>query len=97
MGGSFDQSGGHNLIEPASLGCAIITGPSDANIREDIALLGDGVGIFQVRDMAECWEKITQLLDHSDQSKILGQHALQSVRSQAGVLDSYLDEIRRFL
>ena len=45
MGGSFDQTGGHNLIEPAALGCALITGPSDSNIRDDIALLGAGIGI----------------------------------------------------
>ena len=97
MGGSFDQTGGHNLIEPASLGCAIITGPSDANIREDIALLGDGQGIFQVRDMAECWEKITLLLDDPDRSGELGQHALSVVRDQSNVLDRYLAEIAAFL
>jgi len=97
MGGSFDRTGGHNLIEPAALGCAIITGPSDSNIRNDIALLGDGVGIFQVGDIAECWEKITLLLDKPDQRKQLGQQALKAVRSQADVLDSYLAEIRPFL
>ena len=97
MGGSFDQSSGHNLIEPAALGCAIITGPSADNIREDIALLGDGVGIFQVRDMAECWRKITLLLDNPDRAKELGQHAKQVVRSQANVLNRYLAEIEPFL
>jgi len=97
MGGSFDQSGGHNIIEPAALACAIITGPSDSNIREDIALLGDGVGIFQVRDMAECWEKITLLLDNLDQSKALGEQALQAVRNQAEILDRYLTEIKFYL
>jgi len=97
MGGSFDASGGHNLIEPASLACPIITGPSDSNIREDIALLGDGTGIYQVRDMAECWEKITLLLDNPDQSKALGQHALQAVTNQPDVLDRYLVEIRPYL
>jgi len=97
MGGSFDQSGGHNLIEPASLGCAIITGPSDANIREDIALLGDEQGIFQVHDMVACWEKITLLLDDPDRSGELGQHALSVVRDQSNVLDRYLAEIAAFL
>jgi len=97
MGGSFEQSGGHNLIEPAALGCAIITGPSDTNIRDDIELLGDGSGIFQVHDMAECWDKIAYLLDHPDQSRELGQQALQAVRNQSDVLGAYLTEIRPFL
>ena len=97
MGGSFDESGGHNLIEPATLACPIITGPSDSNIREDIALLGDGIGIFQVHDMAECWEKITLLLDNPDQSRELGRHALQAVSNQSDVLDRYLTEIQPYL
>ena len=97
MGGSFDQSGGHNIIEPAALGCAIITGPSDSNIREDIALLGDGVGIYQVQDMAECWEKITLLLDNPDRLRELGDHALSTVRNQSAVLDRYLAEIQPYL
>ena len=58
MGGSFDKTGGHNLIEPASLGCAIITGPSDSNISEDIAMLGPGEGVLQVKDMAACWQAV---------------------------------------
>jgi 3-deoxy-D-manno-octulosonic-acid transferase len=61
MGGSFDNTGGHNLIEPASLGCAIVTGPSDGNIAEDIEMLGDGV--VQVEDMGACWREITRLLE----------------------------------
>ncbi len=97
MGGSFDESGGHNLIEPATLGCPIITGPSDSNIGEDIALLGDGVGIIQVCDMDQCWEKTTQLLDNPDQAKALGAQALQAVRNQPDVLVRYLAEIKPFL
>ena len=97
MGGSFDQSGGHNLIEPASLGCTIITGPSDANIREDIALLGDGVGIFQVRDMAECWEKIEYLLGNPNQARELGIQAQRAVSQRAGILEDYLNEIKPYL
>jgi 3-deoxy-D-manno-octulosonic-acid transferase len=97
MGGSFDQTGGHNLIEPAALGCALITGPSDSNIRDEITLLGDGVGIFQVDNMTGCWQKITLLLDDPRQRKQLGQQALRAFRSQTDVLDGYLAEIRPFL
>ena len=97
MGGSFDQTGGHNLIEPAVLGCAIITGPSDNNIREDISLLGNGIGIFQVRDIDECWEKVSLLLGNPDRSKALGQQAQQAVRKRSDVLENYLIEIKPYL
>ena len=97
MGGSFDQTGGHNIIEPAALGCAIITGPSDTNIREDIALLGDGEGIFQVRDMVECWEKVEYLLANPGRTREPGLQAQIAVKRRTHILDDYLAEIRPYL
>ena len=97
MGGSFDQTGGHNLIEPAALGCAIITGPSDSNIREDIDLLGDGKGIIQVPDITACWQKIEHLLANPDQAKELGKQAQQAVRQRTHILNDYLTAIKPFL
>ncbi len=97
MGGSFDHTGGHNLIEPAALACAIITGPSDDNIREDIKLLGQDKGIIQVADMDACWQVIDHLLDNPDAATRLGTAAQQVVQTQSGMLDSYLDEIKPWL
>ncbi len=97
MGGSFDQTGGHNLIEPASLGCTIITGPSDSNIRDDIELLGNGKGIIQVSSMFECWQKINTLLDNPDQTRALGNHAQQSIGETPDILNAYLAEIQPYL
>jgi len=97
MGGSFDQSGGHNIIEPAALGCPIITGPSDANIREDIELLGKGSGIIQAADIHVCWQKIEYLLSNPDQARALGNQACQAVSQKAGILEDYLTEIKPYL
>jgi len=97
MGGSFDQTGGHNIIEPAALGCPIITGPSDANIREDIELLGKGRGIIQAPDIAVCWQKIEYLLSNPDQARALGKQACQAVNQKAGILENYITEIKPYL
>ena len=97
MGGSFDQTGGHNIIEPAALGRPIITGPSDANIREDIELLGDGSGIIQAADIGVCWQKIEYLLSNPDQARELGKQACQAVSQKAGILEGYLNEIKPYL
>ena len=97
MGGSFDRSGGHNLIEPASLGCAIITGPSDANIREDIELMGKGSGIIQVTDITACWQNIEYLLGNPNQARELGIQAHRAVSQRAGILEDYLNEIKPYL
>jgi len=95
MGGSFDQTGGHNLIEPASLGCAIITGPSDSNIINDIQLLGDA--IIQVKDMAACWKQVGILLADPTQATVLGQKALEVIKGESDVLENYLTEIKPYL
>jgi 3-deoxy-D-manno-octulosonic-acid transferase len=97
MGGSFDQTGGHNLIEPAALACAIITGPSDDNIREDIKLLGKARGIIQVPDMDACWQAVEHLLNNPDVATRLGVQAQQAVLAQSGILDAYLNEIEPWL
>ncbi len=94
MGGSFDQTGGHNLIEPASLGCTIITGPSDSNIVNDIQLLRDAV--TQVGDIEECWNKIEYLIDNPKETLKLGIRARRIIQDQDDVLDAYLEEIRPF-
>ena len=91
MGGSFDQTGGHNLIEPASLGCPIITGPSDHNIIADIQQLGDS--IFQADDMADCWRKIECWLHEPAVAQGMAKKASAIVRRQTGVLNAYLEEI----
>ena len=95
MGGSFNQTGGHNLIEPASLGCAIITGPSDSNIRQDIDALGDG--IIQVADMQSCWQQIEYLLANPEQTRKLAEKAQRAIQQGDNMLDCYLAEIKPYL
>lgn len=97
MGGSFDATGGHNLIEPASLGRAIITGPADSNIAEDIALLGRGEGVLQVEDMAACWREIERLLRDPEAAEALGREARARIERQPDVVASYLAEIIPYL
>lgn len=95
MGGSFDQTGGHNLLEPASLGCAIITGPSDHGIRGDIKMLGDG--LIQVGDMAQCWRCIEELLNAPERAKTLGETARERLAAQPDMVEAYLEELAPWL
>lgn len=97
MGGSFDQTGGHNLIEPANFGCAIITGPSDSNIKQDIDLLGQEQGVLQVADIAECWEKIDDLIRNPTKANALGDKAKLAVLQQSNIGKAYLVEIAPYL
>ncbi|MDH5353347.1 MAG: glycosyltransferase, partial [Gammaproteobacteria bacterium] len=95
MGGSFNQTGGHNLIEPANLGCTIITGPSDSNIRQDIDALSDG--IIQVADMQDCWQQIEYLLANPEYARELADKARIQVQQSDNMPERYLAEIRPYL
>ena len=95
MGGSFDDTGGHNLIEPANLGCAIVTGPSDGNIREDIKMLGEGV--IQVGDMMQCWKIVEGLWQDPERAAELGRRARERLQQQPDPVAAYLEAIEPWL
>ncbi len=97
MGGSFDTTGGHNLGEPASLGCAIITGPSDSNIVEDIRMLGIDQGVLQVENMAACWAAIIDLLEHPERAQTLGREAQSRLAQQPDIIQQYMAAINNWL
>ena len=50
MGGSLMPIGGHNFIEPASVGKACITGPHLHNFAKVAAMLTDAGALMQVKD-----------------------------------------------
>jgi 3-deoxy-D-manno-octulosonic-acid transferase len=83
MGGSFDTTGGHNLIEPANLGRAII----------NIKMLGPDQGVLQVENMAGCWAAIVELLDHPERAEALGREAQSRLAQQPDIIQQYLAAI----
>ena len=97
MGGSFDTTGGHNLLEPAALGCAIITGPSDSNIAEDIKMLGINDGVLQVESMTACWQAIAELLENPARAEALGREAQSRLAQQPDIIQQYLAAIKPYL
>jgi 3-deoxy-D-manno-octulosonic-acid transferase len=97
MGGSFDDTGGHNLIEPASLGCAIITGPADSNISADIEMLGVDRGVLQVESIAACWGAITTLLAQPERARALALEAKSRLARQPDILQQYLQVLKTYL
>ena len=92
MGGSFDSTGGHNLIEPASYSRAIITGPSDFNIRNDISLFENGRGILQVSTMQQCWKEIDRLISDPQATHELGLQAARAINQTPDIAKLYFSK-----
>jgi len=83
VGGSLVPRGGHNILEPAQHGVAIVVGNHTENFR-------DIVGLFQSRDAvrivgpAELPLTFMELLANDSDRAALGRRARETVRSQTG-------------
>jgi len=96
MGGSFAAIGGHNLLEPASLGRPVITGPSDHNIREELERLQAAGGLKQVPDSEALTRAIDEWLQQPQQAEAAGRKAREALQQGRHILDDYLEAIETY-
>jgi len=96
VGGSLVPKGGHNIIEPARHGVAIVVGNHTENFR-------DIIGLFQSRDAvrivgpAELPLVFMALISNDIERKALGQRAAETLRSQSGARDRTMAELGKLL
>jgi 3-deoxy-D-manno-octulosonic-acid transferase len=96
VGGSLVPRGGHNILEPAQHGVAIVVGPHTENFR-------DIVSLFQSRDavrivtVAELPLTLMQLLADDTERRALGRRARDTARSQTGATSRTLDALKTLL
>jgi len=97
VGGSLVPVGGHNLLEPASLGVPILTGPYNFN-SEDIARLLITRGAAEVvHDSAELAARLTALLGDPAARARIGAEGRASVDGNRGALTKLLALIEPLL
>jgi 3-deoxy-D-manno-octulosonic-acid transferase len=97
VGGTLAPIGGHNLLEPASLGKPVLFGPHLANVREISAALLAAGAAREVTDQATLVTAITTLFDDAALRARMGEAAKSLVESGKGALVRTLNEIDRFL
>ncbi len=96
VGGSLVPRGGHNIIEPAQHGVAIVTGNHTENFR-------DIVSLFQSRDavrivgLAELPLTLMQVLADDTERRALGRRAEETMRSQTGATARTLAGLKTLL
>jgi 3-deoxy-D-manno-octulosonic-acid transferase len=96
VGGSLVPRGGHNIIEPAQHGVAIITGNHTENFR-------DIVGLFRSHDavrivgLAELPLVLMQLVDDDSERMALGRRAKETILSQMGATSRTLEALQALL
>jgi len=69
VGGSLQPIGGHNLLEPAAVGTAIVTGPHLHNFAEIARRLDEAGAVRIVQDVHGAAEALEALLADADARK----------------------------
>jgi 3-deoxy-D-manno-octulosonic-acid transferase len=98
MGGSLIGGvGGHNPLEPARLGLAIITGPDTANFREAYAGLLSAQAAVTAADQAALNRLVADLIADPPLAREMGQRARAYAEGDDQALDSALQALRPLL
>ncbi len=86
IGGSLVPRGGHNVLEAAQFGKAVLVGPHTENFRDTIEIFrrADALRVVAPPSLTPT---VLQLLENHDERAALGQRALEVVRSQQGATE----------
>ncbi len=86
VGGSLVSHGGHNILEPAQLGVAIVIGVSFQNFRDIVGLFRENQG-GRIVGPAELPLVFMELVDSPQAREALGQRALETLRKEMGATE----------
>ncbi|MBI5244765.1 MAG: 3-deoxy-D-manno-octulosonic acid transferase [Elusimicrobia bacterium] len=97
VGGTLVPEGGHNLLEPARLGCPVLFGPHTDSIREPAeALLRSGGGNL-VRTHKEIASRLSGWLDSPVRRSEAGAAARRTAEAFAGATRRTLEHLKPLL
>ncbi len=97
MGGSLLAKGGHNLLEPAKFGNAILHGPHMENFPDIESMMRQASGSILVASEFELSSYVQRLLNDYDFVQSLGARAASVAFSQNQVLDFVFHRLTPFL
>jgi 3-deoxy-D-manno-octulosonic-acid transferase len=83
VGGSLLPLGGHNILEPAQHGIAILTGPHTFNFREIVRIFAEGGGLRTV-SAENLGTELIQQLENEEQRRMLGRRAKELFLENTG-------------
>jgi 3-deoxy-D-manno-octulosonic-acid transferase len=93
MGGSMVPRGGHNMLEPARLGRAVLIGPHVDNFEFETRSLLAAEAIMMARDDRELGFALERLLNDAELRATLGRRAAAFMAARADIGQIYLKRL----
>ena len=93
VGGSLAPRGGHNIIEPAAAGAAVIVGPHMHNFASITSDFLEASALVQIKDRQDLVRSVRALLLDRDLASTIGDRAQKLVRQKSGVSARIADEL----
>lgn len=96
VGGSLVPRGGHNILEPAQHGVAIVVGNHTENFRDIISLFQSHDAV-RIVGPAELPLVFLELISNQEERKSLGMRAKETVKSQQGATTRTLNALQNLM
>ena len=93
IGGSLVPVGGHNVLEPAAAGVAVLFGPHTGHFEEPVADLLDSGGGIRVQNADELATAWSRLLAEPQEAVNRGDYAREVVIRNQGAMGKSVDLI----
>ena len=97
VGGSLVPHGGHNVLEPAARGKAVLYGPHTHNFFQETALLEQVGGAIRVRDTGDLMVHLSRLAQEPGAREAMAKAAMGVVMDQRGATARTLASLERYL
>jgi len=94
MGGSFVNIGGHNILEPANFGKAILYGRSMKNFEAENTLFIENKAAIQVNSDSECISTINKLVSDQNFRDQLGKNAKALMIEYRNIAKQYFEKLK---
>ena len=94
VGKSLCVGGGHNIIEPAFYGKAIVIGPKVENFRDIVACFKEAEAIVQVEDARAFESAVRDLCRDASRRESLGAAARKVIAANQGAADRSLQRLK---
>lgn len=98
VGGSmFPNIGGHNTLEPASLGLPVLSGMYNENFKAITQWMTEAKGLLLIDSADKLAERVGELLANREAAHTMGQAALSVVKRNQGAVARHIDSLKMLL